>query len=184
MSNGKANEFDWSGLIRDAIKVVSTALAAAAVWFGIKKATETVDKVNKDRPDDQKITGAREACVYTQAANTSCQNFGKVMTGVTSIVEAINSIMNPNQFQNNMMGFGYNSYGYGNFGQFSGPVANPLGMMYNPQPFMNNNNGYNGPMGMVDLGNNTHMQFNPDGSHRIYAPGGSYAYCTGFPWGN
>lgn len=178
-------EFTWEKFIRSAIKAVSAALAAAAVWFGIEKTTESIIKINENRPNDQKIAPAQEACMEIQAANTSCQNLGKVMSGVTSIIEAINGITNPNQYNNN---FGYNnpySYGCGNSGLFSGPVANPLGMMANNNYNNYNNNGYHGPIGTVNVGNGTTMQFNPDGSHRIYVPGGggSFAYCTGFPWG-
>lgn len=189
------NSFSWGSFIRAAIGVVSALGAAVAVFFGVKKATERVSSVNEQQKKENKpeVTKAQEITYYTSQANESCMKYGRLMNGASTLMDALNSIINPEQYQQYpSMNTGYNynntyNYGYGygcGYSQYNGPVVNPLNTMLNgfnqQQPL--GNNMFMNPGNTFDTGCNTRIQFNPDGSHRIYTPDGAYAYCTGFPW--
>lgn len=197
------NGFNWGDFFKATAKVLAAVSSGIVILLGLEKATNDVETVNEQRQknNQQPITGAQELTYYTAQVNNSCQKFGKVMSGASMIIDALSSIINPNQYQpnpmmNNPMGYPYGYNGYGNYynnysGMYSGPVVNPLNAMvsgYNTQqqPPLGgfNNNPFDGgvPNGITNVGNNTHVQWNPDGSHRIYMPGGGYAYCTGWPW--
>lgn len=203
MSNGTQSDssgFDWSDILRGAIGVLSAIGAGLAVYFGVKRATRTVDRINETRDEDNKMTTSQEISYYSSDVSNTCQKFGTVMSSAATLLGALDGIINPEKQQFNpqmapnwYFGNGGGAFGYG-YGQYynNGNVANPLcwamaavngGIGNNPyQPPPQQPNGYgppqNNPYGQP------YMNYFPDGSHTYTIPGpnGGTAVVTGDPF--
>jgi len=118
------DSIDWGGLIRGALGVLSAIGAGIAVYFGVKQATQTVEKVNETRKEEEKVTVSQEIGYCSNKVSDTCQKYGTVMSSAANLITALDSIINPEkQFQNpyNYNGCfnNYNNAGnmFGYFGQ-------------------------------------------------------------------
>ena len=173
----------WGSIIGGFFKLLAAIGSGIMVFLGLKKATATVDYVNANRPEGQKITPAQSVTYHTSIVGDTCQKFGRAMTGASMMIEAFNSIINPVQ----------PSFGNGSFDpngcmqarMLGMPITNPLNAwmsngMSNAQQYQNN---LSYQPQVVNQGNGTYVTYYPDGSHKITTPT-SEAFVTGCPWQN
>lgn len=194
MSGFRFDSIDWGGLIRGALGVLSAIGAGIAVYFGVKQATQTVEKVNETRREEEKVTVSQEIGYCSNKISDTCQKYGTVMSSAANLITALDCIINPGrQFQNQSNNYNgcfnnYNNAGnmFGYFGQqqryggYYGPYMAMEAAHYlsnnqtppfplPPPQYFNTQDPY-GPTVVRDF---------PDGVHTITipGPGGGTAIC-------